>query len=165
MTHVNYNNRRFRNKKQGTARTPARKLVAFELGNARYAVAIERVQRVVKDFNPYGFLEGGQSLVRHQDELIALINLSKIFPSTRTIADCNYLIVCTLNKSDRLGIPIPDMPKILEISEENFEEIPELYRQNQLPAAVEKIVRSPDGSEVFYLNLDLFNQSNLITNT
>lgn len=157
MTHANYN-RRFRNKKQGIVRKAARKLVAFELGSVRYAVAIERVQRVVKDFNPYGFLEGGQSLVRHQDELIVLIDLSKIFPTTRTIADCNYLIVCTLNKSELLGIPIPDMPKILEVYEENFEGIPELYRHDRLPAAVEKLVRSPDGSEVFYLNLDLFDR-------
>mgnify|MGYP006336082067 FL=1 len=156
MTHANYN-RRFRSKKQGNVRTPARKLVSFQLGNVYYAVPIERVQRVVKDFNPYGFLDSGQSLVRHQEELIALINLSKIFPSSRSIADCNYLIVCTLNKSDRLGIPIPDMPKILEISEEQFCEIPQLYRQDQLPSAVEKLIRAPDGSEVFYLNLDLFN--------
>lgn len=156
MTHANYN-RRFRSKKQGTVRTLARKLVSFQLGNVYYAVSIERVQRVVKDFNPYGFLDSGQSLVRHQEELIALINLSKIFPSSCSIADCNYLIVCTLNKSDRLGIPIPDMPKILEVSEEQFCEIPQLYRQDQLPAAVEKLIRSPDGLEVFYLNLDLFN--------
>lgn len=158
MTHANYN-RRFRSKKQGTVKTLARKLVSFELGNVYYAVPIERVQRVVKDFNPYGFLDSGQSLVRHQEELITLINLSKIFPSSRTIADCNYLIVCTLNKSERLGITVPDMPKILEITEENFCEIPELYRQNHLPATVEKLIRAPDGSEVFYLNLDLFNQT------
>jgi chemotaxis signal transduction protein len=156
MTHANYN-RRFRSKKQGTVRTPPRKLVSFELGNVYYAVPIERVQRVVKDFNPYGFLDSGQSLVRHQKELIALINLSKIFPSSRSIADCNYLIVCTLNKSDRLGIPIPDMPQILEVSEEQFCEIPQLYRQDQLPPAVEKLIRAPNGLEVFYLNLDLFN--------
>ncbi|MEG4318121.1 MULTISPECIES: chemotaxis protein CheW [unclassified Microcoleus] len=156
MTHTNYN-RRFRSKKQGAARTPPRKLVSFELGSVNYAVPIEKVQRVVKDFNPYGFLDSGQSLVRHQEELITLINLSKFFPSSRSIADCNYLIVCTLNKSDRLGIAIPDMPKILEIAEESFCEIPELYRQQQLPPLIEKLIRAPDGSEVFYLNLDLFN--------
>jgi chemotaxis signal transduction protein len=155
MTHANYN-RRFRSKKQGTLRTPARKLVSFELGNVYYAVPIERVQRIVKDFNPYGFLDSGQSLVRHQEELITLINLSKIFSSSRSIADSNYLIVCTFNNSDHLGIPVPNMPKILEITEDNFCEIPELYRQNQLPPPVEKLIRSPDGSEVFYLNLDLF---------
>jgi len=155
MTHANYN-RRFRSKKQGSVRTPPRKLVSFELGNVNYAVPIEKVQRVVKDFNPYGFLDSGQSLVRHQEELITLINLSKIFPTSRCIADYNYLIVCNLNKSDRLGIPVPDLPKILEISAEQFCEIPELYRQDQLPTAVEKIIRAPDGSEVFYLNLDLF---------
>ncbi|MCW6051203.1 chemotaxis protein CheW [Microcoleus sp. A2-C5] len=157
MTHTNYN-RRFRSKKQGAVRTPPRKLISFELGNVNYAVSIEKVQRVVKDFNPYGFLNSGQSLVRHQEELITLINLSKIFPSSRSIADCNYLIVCSLNKSDRLGIPIPDMPKILEISEESFGEIPELYRKQQLPPVIEKIIRAPDGSEVFYLNLDLFSE-------
>ena len=156
MTHANYN-RRFRSNKQGNIRTAPRKLVSFELGNVYYAVPIERVQRVVKDFNPYGFLDSGQSLVRHQEELITLINLGKIFPSSRSIADCNYLIVCTLNKSDRLGIPVPDMPKILEIPEESFCEIPELYRQQQLPPVIEKLIRSPDGSEVFYLNLDIFN--------
>jgi chemotaxis signal transduction protein len=158
MTHANYN-RRFRSKKQSTVKTSARKLVSFKLGNVYYAVPIERVQRVVKDFNPYGFLDSGQSLVRHQEELIALINLSKIFPSSRSIADCNYLIVCTLNKSDLLGIPIPDMPQILEVSEAQFCEIPQLYRQNQLPPAVEKLIRAPDGLEVFYLNLDLFNSN------
>ena len=157
MTHTNYN-RRFRSKKQGAVRTAPRKLVAFELGNVYYAVPIERVQRVVKDFNPYGFLDSGQSLVRHQEELITLINLSKIFPSSRSIADCNYLIVCSLNKSDRLGIAIPDMPKILEIAEESFCEIPELYRKQQLPPVIEKLIRAPDGSEVFYLNLELFSE-------
>ncbi len=155
MTHTNYN-RRFRNQKQGKVRSPARKFVSFDLGNVDYAVPIERVQRVIKDFNPYGFLDSGNSLVRHQEELISLINLSKIFPGSRSIADCNYLIVCTFNKGDRLGIPIPDMPKILEVLEEQFCEIPLLYRQDQLPAAVEKLIRAPDGSEVFYLNLDLF---------
>jgi len=156
MTHANYN-RRFRSNKQGAFRTPPRKLLSFELGNVNYAVPIEKVQRVVKDFNPYGFLDSGQSLVRHQEELITLINLSRIFPSSRSLADFNYLIVCSLNKSDRLGIPIPDMPKILEVPEESFCEIPELYRQQQLPPVIEKLIRAPDGSEVFYLNLDLFN--------
>jgi chemotaxis signal transduction protein len=158
MTHANYN-RRFRSKKQGTVRTVAHKLVSFQLGSVYYAVPIERVQRVVTDLNPYGFLDSGQSLVRHQEELITLINLSKIFPSSRSMADCNYLIICTLNKSDRLGIPIPNMPKILEISAEQFCEIPQLYRQDQLPPAVEKLIRAPDGLEVFYLNLDLFNSN------
>ncbi len=155
MTHANYN-RRFRSQKQGKVRSPTRKFVSFDLGNVYYAVPIERVQRVIKDFNSYAFLDSGNSLVRHQEELISLINLSKIFPGSRSIADCNYLIVCTLNKGDRLGIPVPDMPKILESSEEDFCEIPLLYRQDQLPAAVEKLIRAPDGSEVFYLNLDLF---------
>ena len=157
MTHANYN-RRFRSKKQATVRVSPKKFVSFELGNIYYAVPIERVERIVKDFNSYAVLPSGNSLVRHQEELVTIINLSKIFPSSRSIADCNYLIVCTLNKSDRLGIPVPDMPKILEISEESFCEIPELYRKQQLPPVIEKLIRSPDGSEVFYLNLALLSE-------
>lgn len=63
MTHANYN-RRFRNQKQTNARSPARKLVSFDLGSVYYAVPIERVQRVVKDFNPYGFLVQFRSVIR-----------------------------------------------------------------------------------------------------
>ena len=157
MTHANYN-RRFRSQKQGTVRITSKKFVSFELGNVYYAVPIERVERIVKNFNPYGILPGGNSLVRHQEELITLINLSKIFPSDGSRQDSNYLIVCILNKNNLLGIPIPDMPKILEISQENFCEIPELYRQQQLPPVIEKLIRAPDGSEVFYLNVDLFSE-------
>ena len=155
MTHANYN-RRFRNQKQSNLRSPAHKFVSFDLESVYYAVPIERVQRVIKDFNPYGFLDNGNSLVRHQEELISVINLSKIFPGSRSIADCNYLIICTFNKGESLGIPVPDMPKILETSEERFCEIPLLYRENNLSSAVEKLIRAPDGTEVFYLNLDLF---------
>ena len=157
MTHANYN-RRFRSQKQGTVRITPKKFVSFELGNVYYAVPIERVERIVKDFNSYGILPNGNSLVRHQEELITLINLSKIFPSDGCRLDSNYLIVCTLNKNERLGLPIPDMPKILEICEESFCEIPELYRKQQLPAVIEKLIRAPDGSEVFYLNVDLFSE-------
>ncbi|MEP6518660.1 chemotaxis protein CheW [Microcoleus vaginatus] len=157
MTHANYN-RRFRSKKQATVRIAPHKFVSFELGNIYYAVPIERVERIVKNFKTYGILPNGNSLLRHQEELITIINLSKIFPSSPSIAECKYLIICTLNKSDRLGIPLPDMPKILEITEESFCEIPELYRQQQLPPVIEKLIRAPDGSEVFYLNFDLFSE-------
>ncbi|MBD1831015.1 chemotaxis protein CheW [Microcoleus vaginatus GB1-A2] len=157
MTHANYN-RRFRSKKEGQVRITPKKFVSFELGKVYYAVPIERVERIVKKFNPYGILPSGNSLVRHQDELITLIDLSKIFPSDGCRVDSNYLIVCTLNNDDRLGIPIPDIPKILEISEESLCEIPELYRKQQLPPVIEKLIRAPDGSEVFYLNLELFSE-------
>ncbi|MEG4231047.1 chemotaxis protein CheW [Microcoleus sp. Pol11C3] len=157
MTHANYN-RRFRSKKQATVRIAPKKFVSFEIGNIYYAVPIERVERIVKNFNSYGTLPSGNSLLRHQEELITIINLSTIFPSSPSISEYKYLIICTLNKSDRLGIPLPDMPKILEITEESFCEIPELYRQQQLPPVIEKLIRAPDGSEVFYLNFDLFSE-------
>ncbi|MEY3868637.1 MAG: hypothetical protein RLZZ338_2528 [Cyanobacteriota bacterium] len=154
MINPNYN-RRFRSKKEGKIRTPSRKLLAFEMGREKYAIPIERVQRVIPEFIPYGVLSTGQSLVRHQEETIAVIDLSKLFISSDTECDRNYLIICYGKEKELLGIPLPEMPKILEIGEDKFGEIPEIYRQN-LDPAVEKLIHSPDGVEFFYINLDKF---------
>lgn len=154
MTHSNYN-RRFRNQKLQTARTPARKLVTFESGGEFYAIAIERVQRVLKDFSAHGGLSTGQSLVRYQDEVIVLVDFSKVLINWTTLEACQYLIVCRITASDKLGIPIPEMPKILEVTEAQISEIPQLYGRGNLPKAVEKLICTADGLEFFYLNLDL----------
>jgi chemotaxis signal transduction protein len=154
MINPNYN-RRFRSKKELTIRTQSRKLLAFEMGREKYAIPIERVQRVIPEFRPYGVLSTGESLVRHQEETIAVIDVSKLFVSSNTETDRNYLIICYGKEKELLGIPLPEMPKILEIGEDKFGEIPESYRQNLYPA-VEKLIHSPNGVEFFYLNLDKF---------
>lgn len=153
MIYPNYQ-RRFRTRQQGTVRIPTKKLVVFELGCEKYAISIERVQRVLNEFIPYGSLRGGQSLVRYHEEIITLIDFSQFFLGSNDERGRNYLIVCTLTTSERLGIPVPTLPKILEVPAAQFEEIPQVYRQGALHQAVEKLIHIPDGTEVFYLNLD-----------
>jgi len=156
MTHSNYN-RRFRNQKQGNARKPSRKLVCFELAKVQYAIPIEKVQCVLKEFTSYGSLTTGQSLVRYHDELITLIDLSQLLLNNQISEENNYLIVCTLTQTEHLGIPISKMPKIIEFTEDSFGKIPELYRNGKLPQVVEKVILTTDGKEIFYLNLALIN--------
>jgi chemotaxis signal transduction protein len=156
MTHANYN-RRFRSQKKSNTRKPTRKLVCFEVAQVQYAIAIEKVQRVLKEFTPYGSLTTGQSLVRYHDELITLIDVSKLLLNSQLPGDSNYLIVCLLTPTEKLGIPISEMPRIMEFTEDNFGEIPELYRHGKLPQAVEKVILTADGKEIFYLNLGQIN--------
>ncbi|HEY9837678.1 MAG TPA: chemotaxis protein CheW [Vampirovibrionales bacterium] len=151
--------RRFHNKK-AAARTRTHKLVIFEVAGETYAIAIERVQRVLTEFTTQGTLEGGRSLVKLDADLITLLDLSSLFVTPKTYqAEPSYLIVCTLTNGDRIGIPLQNLPAILDVPEDKFAEIPASYRQGQAgknaaPAAVEKIITTTAGIVAFYLNLD-----------
>ncbi len=133
------------------------------------AVPIDRVVRVLKEFTPQGMLEGGRSLLRIHSETIAIVDLSMLFFSSPEPRDREYLIICTIAGGDslrdssasRLGIPTAEMPSILEVPLDQFNDIPELYRQGfsgtaraLANAALEKIIHAADGKIVFYLNLE-----------
>ncbi|MBD2742446.1 chemotaxis protein CheW [Coleofasciculus sp. FACHB-1120] len=146
-------NRRFRAKPLISTRIAKRKLVSFQMGSEQYAIAIDRVQRVLKAFTPHTALTNGRRLMEYEQEAIALIDLSALFLKSHE-TDYHYLIVCTLNQKEKLGIPVSEMPKILEVLEDKFDKIPAFYQHEALPAAIEKIIHAPDGNLVFYLNLD-----------
>ncbi|MCT7987476.1 chemotaxis protein CheW [Laspinema olomoucense] len=152
--------RRFHNKKAAIQRTPMRKLVIFEVAGETYAIAIERVQRVLTEFTTQGTLEDGRSLIKLDADLIILLDLSRLFFTPNPSQEQHsYLIVCTLTNGDRIGIPLQDLPAILDVPEDQFAEIPASYRQgregkNAAPAAVEKIITTDAGTVAFYLNLD-----------
>lgn len=149
----NYN-RRFRTKRQSITRTPMRKLVSFQLGSERYAIAINRVQRVLKEFTPHALLQNGRGLAEYNHETIPLIDLSTVFLTSQDSRERQYLIVCILNQEDKLGIPVADVPKILEVSEDKFSEIPALYRQNEISDAINKLIHTAEGEVVFYVDLE-----------
>ena len=150
--------RRFRTRHDERSRITAQKLVTFQLGSEYYAIPIERVQRVLKEFTAHGTLQTGCRLVRDHNETITIIDLSTLFISSHDERERHYLIVCTLYHGERLGIPIPEMPAILEVPKDQFSEIPELYRQGNLAAAIQNIINTPEGKVVFYINLDLLIQ-------
>lgn len=160
---ANYN-RRFRSKRQSVTRTPMRKLVSFQLGSERYAIAIDRVQRVLKEFTPHAILLSGRGLAEYNNETIPLIDLSTLFVSSQDSRERHYLIVCLLQQGERLGIPVPDMPTILEVAEDKFDDIPALYRQNEMPEAINRLIHTAKGEVVFYIDLEqLVNQLSSIS--
>lgn len=152
------------------------KLVCFQISGEYYAINIDKVEHILPDFTIHGCLESGRSLVKYKDHAIAVLDLTKFFvksPETITVQEYTqdqYLIVCTLksqpkrdnqsqiNQSDHFGIPIVEMPTILEVPETQLEELPELYRQGipgspPAPKAIEKVIHTTDDKTIFYLNL------------
>lgn len=143
--------RRFRSKKQKTHRVATRKLVCFEWGGKRFAIGIEHTQYILKDFTPYGTLENGFSLVRHDDEIITLIDLSHLFPDKPTIEPDNYLIVCNYNQQ-KVGLAVSRIPVILEATQNQFIDVPEIYQHCLHTQMIANLIQTPDGPPIFHLN-------------
>lgn len=146
--------RRFRTQRNFNTRVPVCKLVCFQLGKERYAIAIDRVHRVLNEFTIHGVLESDRSLAKYNNEVITIIDPSQLFLSSRDDRERQYLIVCSLKEGEAFGIPVPEIPSVLEVPEDKFTEVPELYQDGGLSAAVEKIIQASDGKIWFYLNLE-----------
>jgi chemotaxis signal transduction protein len=151
---TSYYNRRFQKKNQELNRVKTQKFIVFSLGQESYAIEIEKVQRILKEFTPQGILESGRQLIRDQNQTITIIDLSTLFVSYIEKQPQNYLIICKLPDSNSIGIPIPEMPTILEISPDQFDQVPELYRQGNLSPAIEKLIHTAEGQVIFYLSLE-----------
>lgn len=146
--------RRFQKKNQELHRVKTQKFVVFSVAKESYAIEIEKVQRILKEFMPQGILESGRQLIRDQNQTITIIDLSTLFVNCVEKQPQNYLVICKLSDSNSIGIPIPEMPTILEISPDQFDEVPELYRQGNLSPTIEKLIHSAEGQVIFYLSLE-----------
>lgn len=154
--------RRFRNKKQQTGRTATRKLVCFTWGNESFAIAIEQTQYILTEFTPYGTLENGCSLVRHNHDTITLIDLSPLFPNGVVTTAGNYLIVCTVDQQT-IGIAVNQIPMILEVTTEQFSAVPAMYQQRLHTQAIDHLIQPADGAPIFYVSLSALCQGAINT--
>lgn len=148
--------RRFRKKDQLEDRVAIHKLVGFKLANEHYAIAISQVRYILNEFITQGTLKSGHSLVRHHNEVITLIDLSQGFQTIEPEAVPHYLIVCTTESGDLLGLPVVEIPIILEIPADQFRELPQLHQREIGKYGVEKLISTPTNATVFYLNVDRF---------
>lgn len=152
MSFANPNSYRRRSRHREANRTCYYKLVSFKSDDEQFAIPIEQVQCIIKEFIPQGKLQEGYSLVRHNEDTITLVNLSCIFPNNEPAYHHNYLVVCKLKNGDRIGLPIVDMPIIVEATAEQFEDLPELYRQKFTSKAVVQLINAADGVTLFRLD-------------
>ncbi len=141
-------------KNKAQSRLSMRKLICFQVAGESYALPIEQVQYILGEFRNYGSLHSNRSLIRFNNEDITLVDLSTLFVNIISdLRDRHYSIVCTLSQGERLGLPVCELPTVLEVSTDKFSDLPQLYRQG-LPPAVDKLIHMSEGVEVFYLSLE-----------
>ncbi|WP_017306560.1 chemotaxis protein CheW [Spirulina subsalsa] len=147
--------RRFQAKKQQTP-IPTQKVLVFGWGFEQYAIAIEQVLRIVTDFTPHGQLNNGHSLVKYQNDVITLLNLQTLFPQVPPPTATPYLLICQRSHRqttpDYIGIPLTEMPKVLDIPRPQFAPLPPSYDTQQELKAIEQVIYPEQGGIIFYLN-------------
>lgn len=143
--------RRFRSKKQLTERIPTRKLVCFAWGGERFALAIAQVQHILNEFTPHGQLDNGCSLVRHNHDIIPLIDLGQLFPNRLVDEPNNYVIICN-SQHQTIGIPVGHIPAIMDVTDHQFQDVPAVYQRHLNRQVMEHVIQLADGTTLFYLN-------------
>ncbi|MCW6038179.1 chemotaxis protein CheW [Spirulina subsalsa FACHB-351] len=145
--------RRFQAKKQQTP-IPTQKVLVFSLGPEQYAIAIEQVLRIVTDFTPHGQLHNGHSLVKYQEDVITLLNLQENFPQIPPLTSTPYLMICynphSQTTPDYIGIPLTEMPKVLDIPLPQFAPLPPSYDTQQELKGIEQVIYPEQGGIIFY---------------
>ncbi|MEB3886802.1 chemotaxis protein CheW [Lyngbya sp. CCY1209] len=158
-------------------RTPTQKLIAFELEGECYALPIARVVRVLHEFKVYGTFNRGRGLIKYQGETIPLIDLGVLLLDRDRPQVYHYSIICTPEEtqcsvtnfsesirhnkkedaSERfqyIAIPIPELPRVLDVPESQFSDVPDSYRQGNLGSVIEKLIHPSEDDLFFYLNLE-----------
>ncbi|HLP91554.1 MAG TPA: chemotaxis protein CheW [Nostocaceae cyanobacterium] len=146
--------RRFRKKSQIETHIPTHKLICFQLGREQYAISIFQVLYIIKTFTTQGILNSGHSLVSYNDEIITQINISGFFLDGDQEKEYNYLIVCTTKTGERIGIPVANIPTVLEVGEDRFSDLPTTHQQEIGTKGIEKLINTSDQVTLFYLNID-----------
>jgi chemotaxis signal transduction protein len=143
-----------RRQQAATPRIAKHKLISFELGSETYGLPIDRVKQILDEFNPHGDLGNGRGLVRFQNQTLTFLDLKYLFPGDRDSRICNYLMICAIASGKFVGLPLPQLPRVLEVAADRFQPIPDLYRQSGLPSAVTSLIYLEGDRELFYLDLE-----------
>ena len=145
--------RRFHSKASEKIAALTQKLVVFRVESDRYAIPVERVQSVLEHGQAYAELPTGQSLIQVNEIMVTLVQPERLLLG-KALTTNHYLIICILDQGELLGIPVATMPSTVDVTSEQFEALPTLYRQGDLSPGVEKLIRASDAEMMFYLNVD-----------
>lgn len=137
-----------------------RKIISFQLGLEWYALPIEQVQRILDEFTPHGSLQKGRGLVRLEDQALTWVDPACLFPGNSEDRNRTYLMVCSLAEGRSVGIPVPQLPKVFEVVEDQIQPVPDLYQQSGSPAGIKGIIHLNE-HQVFLLDLEQLLSSRL----
>jgi chemotaxis signal transduction protein len=137
-----------------TPRLAKRKLISFQLGDELYGLPIDRVKQILDEFDPHGDWGNGHELVRFQNQSLTFLRPDRLFPGATDLTTYSYLMICAIAQGQSIGIPLPQLPKVVEVTEDQFQPLPNLYRQAELPTAVIALIHLEGDREMFFLDPD-----------
>ena len=144
--------RRFNIKKR--QQSSKQKLVVLHLDRDDYAISIQQVIRVLPTLDIHGTFNDGYGLIQYQGKTISVLDLGVLLFKKEPNLEPNYLLICQTHGSEEVAIPTDSLPKVLDVAEEQFAEVPPSYRQGSLGFVLEKLVNLPEEQVLLYFNLD-----------
>lgn len=144
--------RRFNLKKR--QQSSKQKLVVLHLDCDDYAISIQQVIRVLPTLDIHGTFNDGHGLIQYQGKTMSVLDLGVLLFHKKPDLKPNYLLICQTDGGEEVAIPTDRLPKVLDVAEEQFTEVPASYRQGSLGFVLEKLVNLPEEQVLLYLNLD-----------
>jgi chemotaxis signal transduction protein len=129
------------------------KLITFQIGSETYGLPIDRIKQIVDEFNPHGVLDNGHGLVRYQNQTLTLLYPARLFPAYSNSQSCDYLMIA-IAQGQMVGIPLPQLPRVMEVTEQQFQPVPDLYRQVGISPAIKALIHLEQGANLFVLDLE-----------
>jgi chemotaxis signal transduction protein len=136
-----------------TRHAAKQKLITFQIGSETYGLPIDRIKQILDEFNPHGVLDNGHGLVRYQNQTLTLLYPARLFPTSSSLQSCDYLMIA-IAQGQTVGIPLPQLPRVMEVTELQFQPVPDLYRQVGISPAVKALIQLEQGSSLFVLDLE-----------
>jgi chemotaxis signal transduction protein len=140
--------------RQSSSRQSAKqKLITFQIGFETYGLPIDRIKQIVDEFNPHGVLDNGHGLVRYQNQTLTLLYPTQLFPASDSSQRYDYLMIA-IAQGQTVGIPLPQLPRVMEVTEQQFRPVPDLYRQVGISPAIKALIHLEQGTNLFVLDLE-----------
>lgn len=102
----------------------SQKVIVFGMGNVNLAVPIDTVYKVVKQIPVYGNELSGVGITHIGDREVTVVELHRRFFAPKG----NYLIIAKNKAGELYGIPITQVPTLMEIPQSSLRALPESYR-------------------------------------
>jgi chemotaxis signal transduction protein len=129
------------------------KLIAFTLGKESYAFPLHHVQRILDEFQAHGDTGKGVSLTRVDGETLTIWDLQCLFTQAVRKLAPKFLMICQAQGDQSIGIPLEQLPSVIEVTQSQMQPLPTLYQSLDLPKAVTGVVCLAQDRELFFLDL------------
>ncbi len=101
------------------------KLLLFEIGSDRYVLSLTSVQRIIDQEIVYADLAAGPCQIQIQGQPITVLDPAHLLDNPIAAIDRSHLILCQLSDDNWVGLPVPHLPKVIDVAIEHLQTLPD----------------------------------------